>query len=94
MKTTYILGDDTEVTITWEYSPPSRGARDSLGGKAGAGPPLEPDEPASLELVYAHDANGQPHELSEKDEEMAREQAWDQMADNQPDEPDDPWRDS
>lgn len=28
----------------------TRGARDSLGGRPGAGPPLEPDEPAGFDI--------------------------------------------
>ncbi len=81
----YITSEDTQLTCTWEYYPGCRGQRDSLGGKAGAGPPLEPDEPPTLELVSATDENGHAIELSPADEEKAREQAWEQMADREQD---------
>lgn len=44
---TYI---EVEVEVSYTYVPASRGARDSLGGRRGAGPPLEPDEPATVEI--------------------------------------------
>ncbi len=37
------------VKVTGTYVPAERGARDSLGGIRGAGPPLEPDVPAHIE---------------------------------------------
>ena len=39
--------------VFFECWPGSKGARDSLGGVPGAGPPLEPDEPADFEIVGA-----------------------------------------
>lgn len=38
------------VEVGYTPVPAHRGARDSLGGKANAGPPLEPDEPAYIEI--------------------------------------------
>ncbi len=60
-------GDEQEVTIFVEYSTHKayRGARDSLCGKRGAGPPLEPDEPAGIDIEGAKDENGKDVELSE-----------------------------
>lgn len=46
-----------EVEVTYSYIPPSRGARDSLGGIPGAGAPLEPDDPAEI-VVDAVEVNG------------------------------------
>lgn len=43
--------DEATYEVEWTYHPPVRGARDSLGGVWGAGPPLEPDEPAEVEIV-------------------------------------------
>lgn len=39
-----------ELDIYFTHSKGYCGARDSLNGIAGAGPPLEPDEPASIEI--------------------------------------------
>jgi hypothetical protein len=41
--------DDSTYEVAWKYHPPTRGARDSLGGVWGAG--LEPDEPAEVEIT-------------------------------------------
>lgn len=43
--------EDVPIEIDFVYYPPERGARDSLGGKTGAGPPLEPDTPADMEVT-------------------------------------------
>jgi hypothetical protein len=40
-----------KVEIDFNYSPPSKGARDSFNGRAGAGIQLEPDEPADIEIT-------------------------------------------
>jgi hypothetical protein len=39
------------VEVELDMIPGSRGSRDSLGGVRGAGPPLEPDEPATAEVI-------------------------------------------
>ena len=39
------------VVVEYDVHAATRGARDSLGGKADAGPPLEPDEPAWVEIT-------------------------------------------
>jgi hypothetical protein len=43
-------GEERDITVTYIYHSASRGARDSLGGVRGAGPPLEPDEPECVEI--------------------------------------------
>ena len=43
-------GEDVPVTVEYTYHRATRGARDSLCGIRGAGPPLEPDEPAWAEI--------------------------------------------
>lgn len=50
-----IRGQDADLIIEVDYDfiRASKGARDSLGGVRGAGPPLEPDEPAHCELTEA-----------------------------------------
>ena len=40
----------TSLNVEYDYFPFRRGMRDSLGGVRGAGPPLEPDEPASVDI--------------------------------------------
>jgi hypothetical protein len=44
-------GEERNALVTYVYFPAHRGVRDSLGGKRGAGPPLEPDEPPSVEIT-------------------------------------------
>jgi hypothetical protein len=39
-----------DVEVQFEYHRANRGARDSLCGVRGAGPALEPDEPAHIEI--------------------------------------------
>lgn len=52
-RTDPVTGDDLDVPVEVEVSiiPGSRGSRDSLGGRRGAGPALEPDEPTTAEVV-------------------------------------------
>lgn len=77
-------GDERELTVEFNYHRGRRGARDSLGGVARAGPPLEPDDPPELEVVSArmhsptfHDREATEdvwHELSERQQEQIKEQ--------------------
>jgi hypothetical protein len=60
-------GDDLEVEVEYTFSKGCRGARDSLGGKAGAGPPLEPDEPDEVEIDSVTDENGTDVELTDEE---------------------------
>jgi len=57
-----------------------RGERDSCGGVRGAGPALEPDEPAELEFIRAT-VDGNEIELHDEEIEQAEELAWEQKAD-------------
>jgi hypothetical protein len=41
---------EVEATVDYTYHPACRGARDSCCGVRGAGPALEPDEPAHVEI--------------------------------------------
>lgn len=69
----------TEHCVTYKHYdifftlyPPTRGSRDSLGGIRGAGPPLEPDDPAEIEITRIYDQlkneDVDPCELSNIDE--------------------------
>lgn len=86
-------GNETEVEleISYTYHRARSGARDSLGGRRGAGPPLEPDEPASIEILSAKDENGDEVVLTRDEEAAVEEKAFDEVADaaNDYPEPDD-----
>lgn len=58
-----------QVTVTGDYQPASRGARDSLGGRPGMGPPLEPDENENFEIDTITDEHGQEIEISDEEHE-------------------------
>lgn len=66
-RTHIYLEDDTEVSVTvsYKYYPPSRGARDSLGGVRGAGPPLEPDDPPEICVLSIEDDKGTEYSLED-----------------------------
>lgn len=75
-----VIRDDleTDVEIELTYFPATRGARDSFGGIRGAGPPLEPDEPATFEVEAVRRCdNGEPLELTSYEEEQIIEKALD-----------------
>lgn len=56
---------EVQVEVEYTYHRAHRGARDNLCGKRGAGPPLEPDEPAEIEIESVLDAvSGADVELS------------------------------
>ena len=52
------------VEVEYSYTKGCRGARDSLCGVRGAGPPLEPDEPPEVEILKVTAEDGQ--EILEK----------------------------
>lgn len=56
------------INVEYKYHPATRGQRDSLGGVAGAGPALEPDEPAEVEILSVKDEKGNLIELTEQEE--------------------------
>ena len=69
----YTITREIEVEVSYDAWPASRGARDSLCGKAGAGPPLEPDEPAGIEITGARDSDGREWELTKEEEREIEE---------------------
>ncbi len=83
--TTFLYGEDTELTVIWTHYPAYCGQRDSLGGVRGAGPPLEPDDPEELEFIQALDSQGKEVDLPTHEIKRAKEMAWEQLA-NQCDE--------
>jgi hypothetical protein len=77
---TTIERDDEEIKLEITYSSYAgcRGARDSLGGKAGAGAQLEPDEPASIEIESVIDMEtGFDFELTRAEENKIENELWD-----------------
>jgi len=68
------------ITVEFKYYPPSPGQRDSLGGKRGAGPPLEPNDPAEIEILSVFSAiNGNDFELTKNEEKDVMRQCWDKL---------------
>jgi len=72
-------GEDFEVIADVEYHRAYRGQRDSCGGVRGAGPPLEPDEPAGFEIGSVTDGDGNAIDVDKKLEERIYEEANEQM---------------
>ena len=70
--------EDFEIIADLIFHKAHRGARDSCGGVPGAGPPLEPDEPATIEIDRTTDAAGNDIEISKREEEQILEAAWEQ----------------
>ena len=69
----FTITREIEVEVSYDAWPASRGARDSLGGKAGAGPPLEPDDPGGIEITGARDSDGREWELTKEEEREIEE---------------------
>jgi hypothetical protein len=71
---TTIERDDIEfpVTVEYNYYPGCKGARDSLGGVRGAGPPLEPDDPPELEILHVWTGDGADFALDWSDREHSQ----------------------
>ena len=59
---------DIDVEIDYTFHAEHKGARDSIGGVRNAGPPLEPDEPAYIEITSAKDASGVEWELTDQEQ--------------------------
>jgi len=76
---------ECEVNVEVEYTAhrAHRGARDSLGGKRGAGPPLEPDEPAGIEIESVTDTvSGADVELTDTELDRITDEISEKLADN------------
>lgn len=77
--------DDGEVELRVEFgaTPFRRGMRDSLCGVRGAGPALEPDEPAAVEVESVTNAvTGEPVELDNADMDRVFEVCLESVADS------------
>lgn len=72
---------EVEVEVAYSFTSACRGRRDSLGGRANAGPPLEPDSPAEVEVLSVREvATGAEVELSDSEEEAVIEAIWEDVA--------------
>jgi hypothetical protein len=83
--TTYVqIGDveDVEVEVDYAFEKGSPGSRDSLGGKRGAGPPLEPDDPDEIELqtIVTEDGTDVTELLTPERLARIEEQCWEDLA--------------
>jgi hypothetical protein len=74
---TSIIRDDTDIEVTVElsYTPAERGSRDRYGA------PLEPDYPASFEVESAVDNNGKEYDLTDSEESLVINEAFETHAD-------------
>ena len=70
---------DFEVIADVTYHRAYRGQRDSCGGVRGAGPPLEPDEPAHFEIGSFTDGAGNEIDVDKKLEQRILEEADERM---------------
>jgi hypothetical protein len=71
-----------KVEVKFDYRRAHKGARDSINGVMGAGPQLEPDEPAELEFIHARKEPGGLYiELSDEEIVEAESQAWQERED-------------
>jgi hypothetical protein len=64
--------DEIEVVVEYIYHRAYHGARDSLGGVRGAGPPLEPDEPAGIEIESVTDEHNKEYVETLSEDELLR----------------------
>ena len=75
--TTYI---EIQLDVTYSASKGGPGRRDSLMGKANAGPPLEPDEPPSIE-IESITCNGVDFEPTKEQREKIEQDCWEDLRD-------------
>jgi hypothetical protein len=70
-------GEEREIEVFYTYHRACRGQRDSCCGVRGAGPPLEPDEPAMVEVDRAMMHDPTFHDRA------AMTDVWDQLSEKQ-----------
>jgi len=71
IKATIYDEGDKEISVIGEYTPSIKGSKDAHGQQ------MEPDDEAEIEILSAKDENGDEVELSDKQEEKAKEALWD-----------------
>ena len=70
---TYI---EIQITVEFDYFPPSRGHRDRYGA------PEEPDVPAEVEITSVKDVNGVELQLDESRLDSIKTEIWEWIADH------------
>ena len=68
--------DEITVDVTYDFYRGCKGARDSLCGVRRAGPPLEPDEPPSVEILSVKDKDDEEYELTERELDRVTEECF------------------
>jgi len=71
-------GEEVDLYVVGEYIPGSKGARDGRFG-----PPIEPDEPATIEISSVVDEEGNEVELTDSEYDKAIDKGLDQLADQE-----------
>ena len=71
---------EIELAVEYKFHKGGPGARDSLGGKAGAGPPLEPDDAGEIEILSIKYA-GNDFEVSDEQRVEIEAECWEDMED-------------
>lgn len=70
-----------EVVVTYSYHGAIKGARDTIGGVRNAGPPLEPDEPAHVEIESVKIVGGPEIELTDEIRAEVAQEAFEHATD-------------
>ena len=71
---------ELDLRVSYNYTPGCRGARDSLCGKANAGPPLEPDSPPEIEITEVFDCDRNcTIDLTPKELEQIEAEIWEEI---------------
>jgi len=71
---------ELKIIVEYTYHRACRGARDSLGGVRGAGPPLEPDEDEHVDIDSVK-CQGHEIEIDDKERERLEELCLEQATD-------------
>jgi len=77
--------EDFDIEVEATYHKAYRGQRDSCGGVRGAGPPLEPDEPASFDIESVKDSAGNDIDLSAREMAHVTDMIWEKHNSYEPD---------
>jgi hypothetical protein len=72
--------EEIDVDVYYTFYMGCRGARDSLGGVRGAGPPLEPDDEPEIEInKIINTKTKEEVELTDRDTDLLLEKCWEHL---------------